>query len=145
MHAWVNEWMHVWINWKIYWDRKYQEKSSFGRKDLECFLDMLNLGRPWDFLVKSQSMIAFCHCAALSHVRLFVTLWTVARQALYLLDFPGKNTGVGYHFLLQGIFPTQGSNQCLLNWQTDSLMMSHWRSPDNLLGGSKSSLLSPLS
>ena len=25
------------------------------------------------------------------------------------LDFPGKSTGVGYHFLLQGIFPTQGS------------------------------------
>ena len=23
---------------------------------------------------------------------------------------PGKNTEVGYHFLLQGIFPTQGSN-----------------------------------
>ena len=23
---------------------------------------------------------------------------------------PGKNTGVGCHFLLQGIFPTQGSN-----------------------------------
>ena len=28
-------------------------------------------------------------------------------------DFPGKNTGVGCHFLLQGIFPTQGSNPCL--------------------------------
>ena len=25
-------------------------------------------------------------------------------------DFPGKNTGVGFHFLLHGIFPTQGSN-----------------------------------
>ena len=25
-------------------------------------------------------------------------------------DFPGKNTGVGCHFLLQEIFPTQGSN-----------------------------------
>ena len=25
-------------------------------------------------------------------------------------DFPGKNTGVGCHFLLQGIFPTQRSN-----------------------------------
>ena len=25
-------------------------------------------------------------------------------------NFPGQNTGVGYHFLLQGIFPTQGSN-----------------------------------
>ena len=23
---------------------------------------------------------------------------------------PGKNTGMGCHFLLQGIFPTQGSN-----------------------------------
>ena len=28
-------------------------------------------------------------------------------------DFPGKNTGVGCHFHLQGIFPTQGSNLCL--------------------------------
>ena len=27
---------------------------------------------------------------------------------------PGKNTGVGCHTLLQGIFPTQGSNLCLL-------------------------------
>ena len=25
-------------------------------------------------------------------------------------DSPGKNTGVGCHFLLQGIFPTQGLN-----------------------------------
>ena len=29
--------------------------------------------------------------------------------------FPGKSTGVGCHFLLQGIFPTQGSNPGLLN------------------------------
>ena len=27
---------------------------------------------------------------------------------------PGKNTGVGFHSLLQGIFLTQGSNTCLL-------------------------------
>ena len=31
-------------------------------------------------------------------------------------DFPGKNTGVGCHFLLQGIFPTQGLNLWLLHW-----------------------------
>jgi len=39
-------------------------------------------------------------------------------------DFPGKNTGVGCHFLLQGIFPTQGLNPYLLHhfhWQADSL------------------------
>ena len=32
-------------------------------------------------------------------------------------DSPGKNTGVGYHFLLQGIFLTQGSNLGLLHWR----------------------------
>ena len=30
-------------------------------------------------------------------------------------DFPGKSTGVGCHFLLQGIFPTQGLNTGLLH------------------------------
>ena len=30
-------------------------------------------------------------------------------------DSPGRNTGVGCHALLQGIFPTQGSNLCLLH------------------------------
>ena len=35
-------------------------------------------------------------------------------------NLPGKNTAVGCHFLLQGIFPTQGSNLYLLHWQEDS-------------------------
>ena len=39
--------------------------------------------------------------------------------------FSGKNIGVGSHFLLQGIFLTQGSNPCLLNWQADSLSLSN--------------------
>ena len=30
-------------------------------------------------------------------------------------DSPGKNTGVGSHSLLQGVFPTQGSNQGVLH------------------------------
>ena len=50
----------------------------------------------------------------LSRVQLFVALWTVARQAPLFMDSPGKNTGVGCHALLQGIFPTQGSNLKLL-------------------------------
>ena len=40
-------------------------------------------------------------------------------------DFPGKNTEVGCHFFLQGIFPTQESNSCLLHWQADTLPLSH--------------------
>ena len=50
---------------------------------------------------------------SLSHVRLFVTPWTVASRLLCPWDSPGKSTGVGCHFLLQGIFPTQGSNSGL--------------------------------
>ena len=47
-------------------------------------------------------------------------------------DSPDKNTGVGCHFLLQGIFLTQGSNLCLLHllhWQGDSLPLHHMGSP----------------
>ena len=43
-------------------------------------------------------------------------------------DFPGKNTGVGCHFLLQGIFLAQGLNPRLLHLlhcQVDSLPLSH--------------------
>ena len=32
---------------------------------------------------------------------------------------------MGFHVLLQGIVPTQGSNLCLLYWQADSLPLSH--------------------
>ena len=45
-------------------------------------------------------------------------------------DSPGKNTGVGCQALLQGIFPTQGSNPRLLSplhWQANSLPLSAMR------------------
>ena len=38
-------------------------------------------------------------------------------------DSPGKNTGVGCHALLQGIFPTQGSNPGLLHCQEGFLSL----------------------
>ena len=52
----------------------------------------------------------------------------VLEYVLYSWNFPGKNTRVGCHFLLQGIFPTQGSNLCLLcvlRYQVDSLTLCH--------------------
>ena len=45
-------------------------------------------------------------------------------------DFPGKNTGSGCHYHLQGTFPTQGFTPHLLHWQADSLLQSHQGSPD---------------
>ena len=64
-------------------------------------------------------------------------LWPHGLQPARLLcpwDFPGKNTGLGYHFLLQGICLTQRLNPCLLHllhWQVDTLPLSHLRSPQN--------------
>ena len=51
-----------------------------------------------------------------SHLVVPESLWPHELYSTRLLcpwDFPGNNTGVGCHFLLQGIFPTQGSNPSL--------------------------------
>ena len=40
-------------------------------------------------------------------------------------DFPGKNTGVGCHFLLQGTFPIQGLNPGLLHCRQTLYCPSH--------------------
>ena len=41
------------------------------------------------------------------------------------MGFPGKNTGVGCHFLLQRIFPTQGSDPGLLHCRQMLYHLSH--------------------
>ena len=48
------------------------------------------------------------HAYVVNCVLLFATPRTVPPRFLCRWNFPGKNTGVGYHFLLQGIFPNQG-------------------------------------
>ena len=47
-------------------------------------------------------------------------------------ESPGKNTGVGCHALLQGIFPTQGSNSGLLHCRWILYQLSHKGSPGTL-------------
>ena len=71
----------------------------------------------------------------LSRGQLFVTLWTVGHQAPLSMEFSRKNTGVCCHFLLQGIFPTPGSNPvhlCVLHWQAGSLPLCQLGSPKAL-------------
>ena len=47
-------------------------------------------------------------------------------------DFPGNSTGVVCHFLLQGIFPTQGSNLGLLHCRQTLSCLSH-QGPKSLI------------
>ena len=58
----------------------------------------------------------------------------------------GKNTGMGCHFLLQGIFLIQGLNPGLfhfLHWQVDSLPLCHLGSRKGFLGGGPEKILYP--
>ena len=68
-----------------------------------------------------------------SRVRLFVTPWTVARQAPLSLGFSRQEHWSGCHFLLQGIFLTQESNLRhlhLLHWQVGSSPLApQWEAP----------------
>ena len=71
----------------------------------------------FQFLLCSQSCLILC-----DHMD----------RLLCPLDFSGKNTGVGCHFLLQGIFLTQGLNlhlPCLLHCKQILNLLSHQRSP----------------
>ena len=91
---------------------------------------------PMDKILKN----IFCCCLV---AKLYPTLLQPhALQPARLLcpwDFPGKNTGVGCHFLLQGLLPIQGSKLHLLHCQEDSLPLSHQGSQrkKNVYTGSK--------
>ena len=67
------------------------------------------------FLKTCNTLTSQVKCLLLSWVWLFVIPWAVACQAPLSIGFPGKNTGMGCHSLLQGIFLTQGSNLGLLH------------------------------
>ena len=66
------------------------------------------------YAVWPRTCMNVCMVFSFSRFHLFTTPWTVAHQVPLSMDSPGKNTGVGCHDFLQGIFPTQGLNLCLL-------------------------------
>ena len=57
-----------------------------------------------------------CSCSVAKSCPTLCSPWTVAHKAPLTWGFPGKNMGVGCHWLLQRIFLTQGPNPNLLHW-----------------------------
>ena len=81
--------------------------------ELSCYIDAHSL--------------CVCMLSHFSCVWLFVTVWTVACQAPLSMGFSRQEYRSGCHDLLQGIFPTQGSNPCLLSllhWQARSWLLA---------------------
>ena len=77
----------------------------------------------WSLCVSSQS---------LSCVQLFATPWAVAYQAPLSMGFSRQESWSGCHFLLQGIFPTQGLSPDCWHLKADALPLSHLGSPPYL-------------
>ena len=84
----------------------------------------LHLGlSSWHRTQLSCKIFSFsCLCSVTSNSWQLQRLWPIRLLCSWVS--PGVNPGVGSHFLLQGIFLTQGLNPCLLQWLADSLPLS---------------------
>ena len=110
-----------------------------------CFHAMLLKLKIIYFFKFRDCFVCVCVCVCiqlLSHVQLVVAPWRVAHQDPLSWNFPGKDIGAGCHFLLHGVFLTQGLKPhllCLLHWQAGSFFTTS----ANHLGSLKIALSCP--
>ena len=95
------------------WIKLYQNKEGIGERDRRI-TEMLSVGPLYIRAHAWQEMLLLKQFPA---------------RLLCPWDSPGKNTGVGCHFLLQGIFPTQGLNLGLLHCRQILDQLSYDRRP----------------
>ena len=113
-----------------------------GLGQICCSINEYNKWVKWLEFLSSVNLQRY-QVRACTRTQFYLTLCnpsTIARQAPLSMDFPGKNTGVGYHFLLQGTFPTQGSNShfsSLLHWQLDFFFFFFTTAPSGKPEGTK--------
>ena len=111
------------------WDHQRWNDSAFCHSNDN---DNTHLHTQEAFLLSSRQKEGSVYLCAqsLSCVQLFATPWTASLPSSSVCgDSPGKNTGVGCHALLQGIFLTQGSNAHLLYCRQILYPLSHPESP----------------
>ena len=149
-----------WVR-KIPWRRKWQPTPVFlpgkshRKRYLVCYspwshkdLDMTEPTHTHTHLIfktfwNPVSLYLSNHTACVvlscfSHVDSLQSQWTAARQAPLSIFSSGKNTGVGCHVLLQGIFPTQGLNPGPPHCRQILYQLSHQESPPYCLSEWKS-------
>ena len=74
----------------------------------------------------------FSSVQSLSCAQLFATPWTITTRLLCPWYFPGKNPGVGCHFLLQETFLTKGLNPGLPHCRQMLYCLSYQGSPNTI-------------
>ena len=119
------------LSWTYTWRKSFQKGTCTPVFTAARFTIARILNQPKCSLREKQIKktwyiytMEYCMCYIFSCVQLLGlhSLWHARLPCPW--DSLGKNTGVGCHALIQGIFPIQGSNPhlfCLLHWQTGSL------------------------
>ena len=134
-------WVHIWVRYTVYWwgreEDEWHCQCQWVWKNFVIFFYLLAsevlpyiYGVPLGLWWKVESACNYSQVYAQSLS--CPTLWPHGLEPARLLcpwHFPGKNTRVGCHFLLQGIFLTQGLNPCLLHCQADSSPLLHLGNP----------------
>ena len=107
------------LAWRIPWTEELGGLQSTGRKESDMTATSLHFKRKKEKLLSRVWLCDHIDCSP--------------HRLLRPWDFPSKITGVGFNFLLQGIFPTQGSNPGLLHCRQMLYRLSHqgshWYSP----------------
>ena len=108
-----------------HYHRSFLPPSSLGNSECDriffYFIGIFRIFIYWN--------ICFFVVELLSHVRLFCSPMDCSLPGSSVHEISqGRILEWVAMPLLQGIFPTQGSNLCLLHWQMNSLPLSHHRS-----------------
>ena len=101
------------LAWEILWTEEPGRLQSLGLQNVGHDLATIQHNSIYSYAHMEYIYVYICMCCAMFTCSVMSNSVLPCRlQPARLLcpqDFPGKNTGVGCHFLLQGIFPTQGS------------------------------------
>ena len=103
------------------WDQHFDQTCSFSDLHINSKGSSLYLHLGWKW--KSESD---CHSVVSDS---FETSWTIACQSPLSMGFSRQEYWSGYHSLLLGIFPTQGSNSGLLHCKRILYRLNHQGSP----------------
>ena len=108
--------------------KKKKEPEEVTWKNIRTSLNLVTCILLFNFLIEMCNIANSFGACVLSHSVMSDCLPSHGLQPARLLcpwNSSGKNTGVGCHALLQGIFPTQGSNPGLLHCRQILYHLSH--------------------
>ena len=98
---------------------KYLEEKQLHFQDQYINFSLFTVKKKKQLIYLMVVCVCVCVCAhVICCVQLFATAWTLALQVPLPMKISSKNTGAVCHFLLQGIFLTQGLNRvsCVGRW-----------------------------